>query len=333
MTSLEVRNRFDAAGRAAAGRWRDIFVSAGIDAELLCKQNRPCPLCGGTDRFSFTDKFKRGDYLCRHCGHGDGFQLLSLYLSVSSIEALEFVERFCGIPVLEWRTPKQKANEPAAGADVAKPLLYHLRIWQEAHRVTPGDAVWRYLQQRGLDPTTAGEDIRTHDGLSYSDAEEGLEKSLWPAMLTRMTDRDGVVTAVHRTYLTADGRKAPVASVKKITAGPTNGAVARLGQPDAVMGIAEGVETALAASEWFEMAVWAAIGAENLAQFDAVPEGVKRLVIFADNDANYVGQEAAYRLARRLVSKGLLVDVAVAPEVGSDWLDAYVKKQKEEPTG
>ena len=88
--------------------------------------------------------------------------------------------------------------------------------------------------------------------------------------------------------------KAPVTAVKKITSGTTNGAVVQLGRPVRVLGIAEGVETALAAGEWFHMPVWAAIGAENLANFEAVPESVMRLVIFGDNDRNFVGQEAAY---------------------------------------
>lgn len=323
MTDQSVRERFEAAKRAADGRWRDIFVAAGIEEALLAKANRPCPLCGGTDRFSFTNKFHAGNYFCRHCGHGDGFELLSRYLSISVFEALERVERACGIYVPE--APRRAAPEKPA-AEERRKTPGHLRLWSEAHPVREGDAVWKYLKNRGLDPSRAPADIRTHEALLYSDDEE--EKRRWPAMLSRMTDAAGVVTAVHRTYLTDDGRKAPVASPKKITAGATNGAVAQLGVPDAVMGIAEGVETALAASQWFEMAVWAAIGAENLASFDAVPPGVKRFIIFADNDANFVGQEAAYRLAKRLCGRGFSVEVALPPRAGSDWLDEYVAEQK-----
>ena len=146
-------------------------------------------------------------------------------------------------------------------------------------------------------------------------------------MLSRMTDKDGVVTAVHRTYLTEDGQKAPVAAVKKITSGTTNGAVVQLGRPVRVLGIAEGVETALAAGEWFHMPVWAAIGAENLANFEAVPESVMRLVIFGDNDRNFVGQEAAYRLAKRWAGRLPAVEVALPPTAGSDWLDEYLRDE------
>ncbi len=326
MTGQSVRERFEAAKRAADGRWRDIFVAAGMNDALLAKPNRPCPLCGGTDRFSFTNKFHAGNYFCRHCGHGDGFELLSRYLSISVFEALERVERACGIYVPDEarRAPREKPE----ATEGPRKTPGHLRLWSEAHPVKEGDAVWKYLQNRGLDPRLAPADIRTHEALLYSDDAE--EKSRWPAMLSRMTDASGVVTAIHRTYLTDDGRKAPVSSPKKITAGATHGAVAQLGVPDAVMGIAEGVETALAAAQWFEMAVWAAIGAENLASFEAVPPGVKRFIIFADNDANFVGQEAAYRLAKRLCGRGFSVEVALPETPGADWLDEFVAERKRE---
>lgn len=326
VTEYSVRERFAKAKQAAAGRWRDIFVSAGIEEKRLIKPNQPCPMCGGRDRFSFTDKFKGGDYLCRHCGHGDGFELLSRFLSVSIFDALELVERFCGLPVPSRRERREEKCSDTTESFGRHETPYHLQLWREAHPVMRGDAVWRYLENRGLHQQKPPVDIRTHEALLYWDEDVGQAR--FPAMLARMTDADGIVTAVHRTYLTEDGVKAPVAVPKKITATSSiRGAVVQLGEPDAVLGIAEGIETALAAAEWFEMAVWAAIGAENLANFSAVPAGVRRVVIFADNDANFVGQEAAYRLAKRLVSSGFQVEVALPDEVGHDWLDEYVALQ------
>ena len=51
------------------------------------------------------------------------------------------------------------------------------------------------------------------------------------------------------------------------------------------------------------------------------PAGLHRLAIFADNDANFVGQQAAFELARRLSGK-LDVKVDIPPEPGLDWNDA-----------
>lgn len=38
---------------AASGRWLDILIDAGLPEVMLLRLNRPCPLCGGRDRFSF----------------------------------------------------------------------------------------------------------------------------------------------------------------------------------------------------------------------------------------------------------------------------------------
>lgn len=49
----------------------------------------------------------------------------------------------------------------------------------------------------------------------------------------------------------------------------------------------------------------------------------KRIIIFADNDATYAGQAAAYALARRLGSRNRSVDVQFPTEVGADWSDVH----------
>ena len=57
---------------------------------------------------------------------------------------------------------------------------------------------------------------------------------------------------------------------------------------DDVLGLAEGIETALAAHEIFGIPVWAAISANGVLSFEP-PHSVKRLEIFGDNDSNFVG--------------------------------------------
>ena len=56
-----------------------------------------------------------------------------------------------------------------------------------------------------------------------------------------------------------------------------------------MLGIAEGVETALAASIMFNVPVWAALNANRLKVWEPA-EGVSEVVVFGDNDINSVGQ-------------------------------------------
>ena len=94
----------------------------------------------------------------------------------------------------------------------------------------------------------------------------------------------------------------------------------RLYEPDEELGVAEGIETALAAHELFKVPVWSALTAGGVKSF-VPPRGLLRLHIYADNDANYVGQLAAFDLAHRLQRDGITVEVHVPEIADSDWLD------------
>ena len=42
----------------AEGGWTQILESIGVEPKVLNKRNQPCPGCGGTDRFQYTDKYR-----------------------------------------------------------------------------------------------------------------------------------------------------------------------------------------------------------------------------------------------------------------------------------
>src|SRR4051812_8138527 len=57
--------------------WPSVLMSLGIsETSLSGKKNLPCPACGGRDRFTFDNRKGRGDFYCRGCGPGSGFDLL-----------------------------------------------------------------------------------------------------------------------------------------------------------------------------------------------------------------------------------------------------------------
>jgi phage/plasmid primase-like uncharacterized protein len=133
--------------------------------------------------------------------------------------------------------------------------------------------------------------------------------------------------ALHRTYLTSDGRKADVPTVKKLTgaAGPLAGACIPLHKPArGTIGITEGIETGLAC--WLGSSVPTVAGycAGNLAAWHW-PAGVQRLVIFADADKP--GREAADTLRYRAMAAGLRCEVLTPTDEGADWCDVWAQRR------
>ena len=199
------------------------------------------------------------------------------------------------------------------------------QVWAQCVPLIRGDAVTQYLKRRGFGgvwPLPAV--LRLHRALPYWHGAEKL--GTFPAMVAPIVARDGRTVALHRTYLAADGRKADVPSPKKLTgaAGPLAGARIPLHKPArGVIGIAEGIETALAAWCASKVPTVASYCAANLAAWQW-PAGVQRLVIFADNDR--AGREAADTLQSRAVRAGLQSSVMTPTDVGADWLDVWAAR-------
>ncbi|WP_232435059.1 DUF7146 domain-containing protein [Thauera sp. 63] len=191
------------------------------------------------------------------------------------------------------------------------------RAFLESKSIERGDEACRYLAGRGLRLYDLPESIRLHPGMPYRDG--GAVMGTFPTMLATVTDAAGRALSMHRTFI-QDGTKAPVPAPKKLMQGlPLSGAAIRLTPVSRSLGIAEGIETALAASELFEVPTWSCISTSGIETFEP-PEGVEHVVIFADHDANFAGQAAAYRAAHRLALKGIEVEVCIPPRPG-DWLD------------
>ena len=142
-------------------------------------------------------------------------------------------------------------------------------------------------------------------------------------MIAMVTGPDGAPSTLHRTYLTNDGRKAPVIEPRRLMPGIiAKGAAVRLGPTGDLLGIAEGIETALSATALFGVPCWAAVSAGMLAAWQPPPQA-RRIIIFGDNDPSYAGQAAAYALARRLGTRQRVVEVQIPHKVGTDWNDVH----------
>ena len=288
------------------GKWAGILINFGLSDEYLSKKNSGCPLCGGgKDRYRYTDWEGSGSYRCERCGHGFGIDLLMKYRCWDFKTATSEIDKM--INNVQAVEIKQEQSESEKVAHIRK-------ILKQCIQVQPGDPVSRYLHKR-CGAEKVSNDIRYHPSLSHT------EGGFHPAMISIVRAKNGSGLSIHRTYLTADGDKANVTQVKKFMSGKKlNGGAVRLFEAIDSVGIAEGIETAISASLKFNIPVWAASCASLLEQWEP-PETIKNVVIFGDNDLNFVGQSAAYNLARRLKKQGLSVDVKIPELHGSDWND------------
>jgi putative DNA primase/helicase len=200
-------------------------------------------------------------------------------------------------------------------------------LWQQGQKLVPGDPVTLYLKRRGLGgmwPLPAC--LRYHPALPYWDDGEVI--GTFPAMLAKFRGADGRCVALHQTYLNRDGRKADVPSPKKVSpaAGLLMGGCIPLADPfERVLGVAEGIETALCAGAASALPVVATYSAGCMGGYQW-PQGVGRLVVFADNDVSGTGQAAARKLEARARAAGLAVSVLVPKTPGEDWADVYARR-------
>jgi len=284
--------------KRANGKWYDILKQIGVDPIILNGRHQPCPGCGGTDRFRWDNKEGRGTYYCSNCGAGDGFELLRLVYNCDFAEAARMVEDVIG---------KATKDAPRKEVDYTKRLIGMARTLV---KVTTGSAVAKYLESRHL-PVPSSNAIKMHRSLRYYD--DGQLIGEFPAMVGLVTNSHGKKVSLHVTYLNKDGSgKADVRSPKKLVA-PT-------GSPDArielypvngvVLGVAEGIETAIAAHKLYDIPVWATINANGMREF-IPPPNVKYVWVFADKDRSYTGQAAAYHLAMKLTKSGYKVRVII----------------------
>ena len=92
--------------------------------------------------------------------------------------------------------------------------------------------------------------------------------------------------------------------------------------PSLELGIAEGIETAIAVRELFAVACWSVMSTAGMEKFKLPDIKPMTLRIFADNDKNHAGMKAAYNLANRLAIKDDYFNTFVErPPTMGDWLD------------
>jgi len=197
------------------------------------------------------------------------------------------------------------------------------RIWSET-RPIPGTPVERYFRNRGLLDAVGTPDIGFHARCPFGKDEGGGQRYV-PAMVALVRNPgDRSPVGIHRTELTAEGRK-----IDRKMLGPCHGGVVMLSphEADSEVGICEGIETGLAVIKLGGGPVWACLSAGSLGSFPFLG-GVPKLTIFADNDE--AGLNNAQKCAKRWIMAGVEVGIQAPRTKGNDFADELEQHERGE---
>jgi hypothetical protein len=174
-----------------------------------------------------------------------------------------------------------------------------------------------YLRNRGIRNLRDTGSLRFHPRCYYRPEGDGPTET-WPAMIAAVTDLDGRITGVHRTWLDPDGfdairlGKAPINTQRKAM-GVLLGHAVRFGVAGEVMAVGEGIETMLSLRCVLPaMPMAAALSANHLAAL-LLPPALRRLYIARDADA--AGDTALAALTERAEAAGIEA-LALSPRMG-----------------
>lgn len=327
----------------ARGMWIEILLALAPELEPASRRpgrHVPCPVHGGRDGFRlFRDAHETGGGICNTCGaFSDGFAVLMWLRGWRFPEAVKAVAGIidplgAAAPPSRRRTVPPPPPPSVSQEEMERRAERLRRWWKEALPIEEAAPLRAYLARRGLPLPSDRRVMRLHPSLPYFERREGRVRKLgvFPTVLAMVQDGNGKPVTLHRIFLTTRGEKAPVASPKKLAcyhegARELRGAAIRLAPPGQVLGVAEGIETALAVQDATGLPVWACISATLMEQFTP-PPGTRLVRIFADKDRNGRGEKAARTLASRLKELGVGVRVELPPvpipegAKGVDWAD------------
>jgi len=241
--------------------------------------------------------------------HGDLLDLIRAREGLTSFrDTLDEARRFL-------RVPRAGSSERRDGHSGGRDTVALARKIWAASRLIAGTPAEAYLRARKITADLHDAPLRYHPALLYRDPNS-LPRKL-PALVAAVTDNSGMIMGIHRTFLdSACTCKAHVASPRR-SLGAILGNGVRFGVIDDFAIIGEGIETVLSLKSALpKIPMVAALSAAHLAAW-AIPFGLRRLIIAADNDP--AGRRAASKLSERAKVSGVETETVVAR--GADFND------------
>jgi hypothetical protein len=214
--------------------------------------------------------------------HGDLLDIIAASCAHANFaETLAEARRLLSLPPSDPITQGPRPRRTRAGSAAAA-----ARLWA-ASKPIAGTPVRTYLAGRALRWGGDLPAIRYHAHCYYrrSDEDGSSVKPAYPAMIAAVTDLDGSLQGVHRTWLDPDrSTKADVAYPRRAM-GHLLGHGVRFGLAGEVMAFGEGIETMLSLREIAPaLPLVAGSSAAHLAALE-FPSPLRRLYVARDRDA------------------------------------------------
>lgn len=238
--------------------------------------------------------------------HGDLLDIIRESCGLTHFaDVADEARRFLGLPdeyppaITDNRLGSSRPRDPRRSAR---------RLFASAKPI-PGTLAEAYLRNRGIPDLRDCPSLRFHPRCYHRPDDDGPTET-WPALIAAVTDLDGKIVGVHRTWLARDGSgKAPLATPRRAL-GDLAGYGVRFGTAGDVVAVGEGIETVLSLRTVMPtLPMVAALSSANLAAL-ILPTGLQRLYIAEDNDT--AGRRATAELATRAAALGIKAIVLTA---------------------
>ncbi|BCG97799.1 DUF7146 domain-containing protein [Mesorhizobium sp. 131-2-1] len=226
-------------------------------------------------------------------------------------EVADEARRFLSMPL----PPPQPLGVPRQPAAARSSPEAARRLFAMSQPIA-GTLAERYLAGRGILLSTHESALRFHPGCYYRDLVTGETQTL-PALIAAVTNLDGEITGLQRTWLDPSGQgKAQLTDPRRSLGDLLGNGIwlgLESGAPVPAMVAGEGFETmASLRTVMPTLPVAAATSANHLAGL-SFPAGCRRLYIAADADA--AGRHGIERLSQRAAESGILA-LVLRPQLG-----------------
>jgi hypothetical protein len=204
------------------------------------------------------------------------------------------------------------ASRPALTPEQTKRAIERILAGCQPAAGTPVEA---YLRSRAI--TILPPLVQYHPRLWYSD------DTYFPGMVVERQNAAGDVVALHRTFLTEAGAKAPVEPMRKDLGRWTGTAIRLSGRAEEML-LGEGIETVLSVMQMTGLPGWAA-GSAGALRMAVLPPWVRRVTILVDGDDE--GERASQAAAARWFYEDREVKLARAGR-GKDFNDLLLEESR-----